>query len=80
MPQDERAAAFQAMLRCESPGLIDDTCRRTVLAHFGLSLDEWKLIDVEGHERRWPPLRREAMSLEPLVAAGRALCTAAAKP
>jgi hypothetical protein len=74
MTQDRRMEVFQSMLRCESGGRIDDTCRGVVLARFGLSGDDWGLIDVEGHERRWPPLARELMPLEPLIAAGRALC------
>ena len=67
--QAQRMDAFAAMLACDS-----DACRRSTLARFGLSNDDWTTIEVEGRERRWPPLARELMSIEPLLIAGRALC------
>ena len=74
MPQAQRMEAFESMLGCRSRGANEDACQRATLARFGLSRDEWSLIDAEGHERKWPPLTRGSMSLDPLIAAGRALC------
>ena len=75
--QDERMEAFHSMRRCETRGRVDEDCRRSALARFGLSPAEWALIDREGNERRWPPLDRGLMSLDPLIVAGRGLCTSA---
>jgi hypothetical protein len=66
--------AFESMLHCQTRKLVDPTCQDVVLARFGLSRDEWALIDVEGHERKWPPLARGLMPLDALITAGRALC------
>lgn len=74
MPQTQRMDAFESMRQCESRQTGQAGCQRTTLAKFGLSPEEWALIDAEGRERKWPPLPRGTMSLDPLVAAGRALC------
>jgi len=70
--------AFESMLHCESRKPVDPTCQHAVRARFGMSTEEWALIDMEGHERKWPPLTRGQMPLDALITAGRALCAAGA--
>jgi hypothetical protein len=66
--------AFAFVSGCASrPG--DTHCVDDSLLRLGLSRDDWTLIDAEGKERRWPPLARDLMPLDPLVSAGRNLCT-----
>ena len=72
--QSDRMAAFASMTACESHP-SDDLCPKATLERFGLSRDEWTQVKAEGMERRWPPLTRQPMSLDPLIAAGRTLCT-----
>ena len=73
LTQNVRMDAFASLERC--PAHDDtNTCLPRVGEQFGLSSDEVRLIDAEGQERRWPPLTRGLMSLEPLVTRGRALC------
>jgi hypothetical protein len=71
--QNVRMDAFALLERCRASGQ-EDACSRSVQERFGLSGEEARLIQAEGQERRWPPLARNLMSLEPLVAQGRALC------
>lgn len=78
LKQADREEAFRQVTRCDSRENERDACRRAALHRLGLSEPEWNQINVEGHERRWPPLSREPMSLDPLIAAGRALCQSAA--
>ena len=73
LTQDVRMDAFASLERCQSND-HDDACARAVQQRFEMTAEEARLIEAEGHERRWPPLARGLMSLEPLVAAGRALC------
>ena len=72
--QSDRMAAFASMTACESHA-SDDRCPEATLERFGLSREEWAQVKAEGVERRWPPLTRQPMSLDPLIAAGRTLCT-----
>jgi hypothetical protein len=65
--------AFALLERCRASGQ-EDACSRSVQERFGLAGVDARLIQAEGQERRWPPLARNLMSLEPLVAQGRALC------
>jgi hypothetical protein len=74
LKQAEREEAFRQVTRCESNAADQAGCRRAAVQRLGLSDAEWDQINVEGHERRWPPLSRAPMSLDPLIAAGRALC------
>ena len=74
MKQRDRMEAFKAMLACGSGDLADRACAQTTLVRFGLSSDEWMLVEAEGRERQWPPLTRQLMALDALVDAGRALC------
>jgi len=73
MTQDARMEAFAALRRCSAAD-TDDACSRTARARFGLSIEDARLIEAEGRERRGPPLTRGVMSLDALVDAGRALC------
>jgi hypothetical protein len=73
MKQSDRMAAFASMTACAAHP-SDDRCPGATLERFGLSRNEWTQIEAEGRERRWPPLSREYMSLDPLIAAGRTLC------
>ena len=74
LKQDDRMRAFALVSSCASrPG--DTHCVDDSLQRLGLSRDDWTLIDAEGEERRWPPLTRDLMPLDPLVSAGRDLCT-----
>src|SRR3954453_4907498 len=77
LKQLEREDAFRQVTRCESNASDKAGCRRAAVQRLGLSDAEWEQIDIEGHERRWPPLSRAMMSLDPLIAAGRALCHSA---
>lgn len=74
LPQAQRMDAFESMLRCQSRTPVDRACERITLERFGLSHEEWALIDAEGHERTWPPLSRGLMPLDALIASGRPLC------
>jgi hypothetical protein len=72
--QDDRMRAFESVSACASrPG--DRRCIDETLQRLGLSRDDWTLIEAEGMERRWPPLTRDLMPLDPLLSAGRDLCT-----
>jgi hypothetical protein len=73
LTQEVRMNAFAALERCHSEPDVN-SCARDVRTRFGLSDEEARLIDAEGRERRWPPLTRGMMPLDPLVNAGRALC------
>jgi len=71
--QSDRMAAFASMTACAAHP-SDDLCASATLERYGLSREEWTQVEAEGRERRWPPLPREYMSLDPLIAAGRTLC------
>ena len=73
LKQNVRMDAFASMKQCEATGR-QEACSRGVQQRFALTADEARLIEAEGRERRWPPLARGLMPLEPLVEAGRALC------
>ncbi len=73
--QADRMAVFASMMSCAAPDASPESpCSRAALQRFGLSRDEWAQVEAEGRERRWPPLTRGLMPLDPLIAAGRALC------
>jgi hypothetical protein len=72
LTQNVRMDAFAALKRCDATGA--DACSRGVRDRFRLSDEEARLIDAEDRERRWPPLVRGLMPLDPLVQTGRALC------
>ncbi|HTL45765.1 MAG TPA: hypothetical protein VL262_15610 [Vicinamibacterales bacterium] len=73
LTQNVRMEAFVSLEQCRSRGDMN-TCLQSVRRRFSLSADEAQLVEAEGQERRWPPLSRRLMPLDPLVAAGRALC------
>jgi len=73
LKQDDRMRAFALGSGCAAHP-SDTPCIDNTLQRLGLSRDDWMLIDAEGKERRWPPLTRDLMSLESLLAAGRDLC------
>jgi hypothetical protein len=70
--------AFASMVHCQARNQADRACEGAVLARFGLSSEEWALIDAEGDERKWPPLTRGLMPLDAMITAGRALCAGGA--
>jgi hypothetical protein len=71
--QVDRMRAFESVTSCAShPN--DTHCVDKTLQRLGISRDDWALIEAEGKERRWPPLTRDMMPLDPLLAAGRDLC------
>ncbi len=74
MKQDERMAVFASMMACTA-GPSPEVCSNATLQRFGLSRKEGAQVEAEGRERRWPPLTRELMPLDPLIAAGGSLCT-----
>jgi hypothetical protein len=78
LKQAEREEAFRQLASCESNAPDQPGCRRAAVQRLGLSDAEGEQISVEGHERRWPPLSRAPMSLDPLIEAGRALCQSSA--
>jgi len=69
--QNDRMAVFASVMSC---GPRDTSCSNAALQRVGLTRDEWTQIETEGRERRWPPLTRDPMPLDPLIAAGRPLC------
>jgi len=73
LTQNVRMDAFASLQRCRS-NTDQEACSQAVQERFGLSADEARLVEAEGQERRWPPLARGLMPLEPLADAGRALC------
>jgi hypothetical protein len=73
LKQEDRMRAFVSVSSCASH-VSDVNCLNDTLQRLGLSRDDWALIDAEGKERRWPPLTRDLMPLDPVVAAGRDLC------
>jgi hypothetical protein len=77
LKQTEREEAFRQVTRCEANAADEAGCRRAAVQRLDLSDAEWDQINIEGHERRWAPLSRGPMSLDPLIAAGRALCQSA---
>jgi hypothetical protein len=77
LTQTDRGTAFREVTRCASSTGNRDPCRRSVRQRFVLSEQELAQIEAEGHERKWPPLTRELMPLDPLIAQGRQLCAAA---
>ena len=78
VPQSTRMDAFASMVHCQARNQADRACEGGVLARFGLSSEEWALIDAEGDERKWPPLTRGLMPLDAMITAGRALCAGGA--
>lgn len=66
LTQNVRMEAFASIERCRSNGHMD-TCLQGAKRRFGLSDEEARLIESEGQERRWPPLARGLMPLDPLV-------------
>jgi hypothetical protein len=71
--QDERTRIFAELASCQTAG-DSPPCRQRVAARHGLEPDEVRQIDVEGNERRWPPLTPQYRSMQKLVDAGLALC------
>jgi Protein of unknown function (DUF2511) len=69
--QNDRMAVFASVMSCAPQ---DTPCSTAALQRVGLTRDEWNQIETEGRERRWPPLTRGQMPLDPLIAAGRPLC------
>lgn len=69
--QNDRMAVFASVMSCAPQ---DTPCSNAALQRVGLTRDEWNQIETEGRERRWPPLTRDSMPLDPLIAAGRPLC------
>lgn len=73
LKQEDRMRAFESVNSCASRP-SDTNCMDNTLQRLGLSRDDWTLIEAEGQERRWPPLTRDLMPLDPVLAAGRDLC------
>jgi hypothetical protein len=73
LTQDARMAAFASIEQCRSKAAASP-CVRDVQTRFNLTAEESRRVEVEGQERRWPPLERPLMSLDALIEAGRALC------
>jgi hypothetical protein len=70
LPQHRRMDIFAALSACRSDG----ACRRGVRETQGLSDADVTQIEAEGLERRWPPLSRARIPLEPIVSGGLELC------
>jgi hypothetical protein len=66
LTQNVRMDAFASLQRCRSNS-DQESCSKRVQQRFGVSADEAGLIEAEGQERRWPPLARGLMPLDPLV-------------
>ncbi|HEX4566761.1 MAG TPA: DUF2511 domain-containing protein [Vicinamibacterales bacterium] len=71
--QEERTHIFAELASCKTAGSAPE-CRRRVADRYGLAPDEAQQIDVEGNERRWPPLTPQLMSVQKVLEAGLALC------
>jgi len=73
LPQDARTQIFAELASCQTAGNAPE-CRCRVAERHALAPDETQQIDVEGNERRWPPLRPQPMSIQKVLDAGLALC------
>ena len=71
--QDERTRIFAVLASCQNEGDAA-RCRQRVADRYGLAPDEVRQIDVEGKERRWPPLTPQFRSIQKMLDAGLALC------
>ncbi|CAN5707083.1 hypothetical protein BH18ACI5_BH18ACI5_01640 [soil metagenome] len=71
--QDDRTQIFLQSSACETSAnpaaCKDDLRRRNSLSHEDLTQ-----IEAEGRERRWPPLPRPKMSVQPVIDRGLKLC------
>jgi len=77
--QNDREKVFAQLMACEGDGSVDtraqaSLCKQNLARMRGLTEPDLQQISVEGHERLWPPLKRERASLAPLVEAGQQLC------
>ena len=71
--QDVRTQIFAEASACERRADAE-VCKAEVRTKHRLSDADLKQVEAEGHERRWPPLPREKMRLQPLVDRGLKLC------
>jgi hypothetical protein len=71
--QEERQNRFTQLTACTKQ-TDPAACRRELGATAHLSTQELDQIDVEGHERLWPPLPTPRHTVDALVDAGKWLC------
>ena len=71
--QDQRMRVFSESAACDR-GADASICKQRLRATARLSEADLKQIEAEGVERRWPPLERPRIRIDPLVAAGLKLC------
>lgn len=71
--QEERVQIFVALASCRSAADAV-RCRQRTAERHGLAPDEAQQIDVEGNERRWPPLAPEFRRIQKVLDEGLALC------
>jgi hypothetical protein len=79
LSQNDRQTVFAQLMACEGDGSVETRpqaalCKKNLAQGRGLTEAELQQISVEGHERLWPPLKRERASLAPLLEAGQQLC------
>jgi len=74
--QEDRQRIFRQSMLCEK-FLVPDSvarCKTDLRDGSGLTVAELTQIEVEGQERRWPPLVLQPASLDALTRAGLKLC------
>jgi uncharacterized protein DUF2511 len=71
--QEERTQIFAELASCKTAGNAPQ-CRQRIADRHGLAADEVPQIEVEGNERRWPPLVPQLKSFQKVLDAGLDLC------
>jgi hypothetical protein len=71
--QEDRTEIFTALASCRTAGDASQ-CRQRIADRHRLESDELQQIEVEGNERRWPPLTPQVMSVQKVLDAGLVLC------
>lgn len=73
VPQDDRMRIFAESAACATTA-DPSGCRHEVASRHQLTTEELDQVDVEGHERTWPPLTAVKRSVKPVADVGLALC------
>lgn len=76
LTQETRMRIFQDTESCgpDTGGSERASCEARVADESHISPSELARIEVEGHERAWPPLRPPFIAMDAVLSAGAALC------